>query len=518
MPSESFSRRQFLRDLSRQLTTACGLNLAYLLANQFGAAYGKDDYLLSGGKSGYKIAPWTGDDFTTGHKLRNHELPAIPAHAEKDVDFVIVGGGMAGLASAYYLQNHNFLLLEQYDALGGQSRGNTYRGVGYSYGAAYISTVTGLMGELIADLKLDPVKLQPTKNSWRWENGWLAGIEGKEKIYSEFKALLANCKPIWEELKTGIPVPLASQSLLKLDGIPFQDYLKDHTPAFAAVIDAYLKSALCGGINTVSALSAISTLEDLVEPTYVFPGGNQAMAKGMSEKIKGNRCARGFVWSVEIGDSGKSFVTYSSADGQIHKVSCRHVIVTAPPLVAARILHNIPDQLIADLLSFKYGSYLVANILMPKKKFYGAYDNFVTPPYTFGDITVAETPYIEQHKYNPSMGSVLTVYQPYAPSSEGRAVLMQGDRNALANSVVGQLTKLIGPIEKDIETVVLTRWGHAMAVTRPGFFARISKLNRTTNSGYTLAHCSTQGIPCAESAVAAARLAANRALGKTVRS
>jgi len=113
---------------------------------------------------------------------------------------------------------------------------------------------------------------------------------------------------------------------------------------------------------------------------------------------------------------------------------------------------------------------------------------------------------------------VLTVYQPYAPSSEGRSVLMQGDRSAFASSLVDQLGKLIGPIEKDIETVVLTRWGHAMAVTKPGFFARISKLNRTGNSGYTLAHCSSQGIPCAENAIAAARLAADRALGKTVRS
>ena len=109
---------------------------------------------------------------------------------------------------------------------------------------------------------------------------------------------------------------------------------------------------------------------------------------------------------------------------------------------------------------------------------------------------------------------MLTIYQPYLPSSEGRSVLLEGNRERFATSIVDQLTKLIGPIEKDIETVVLTRWGHAMAVNTPGFFAKISKFNRTANSGYTLAHCSTQGIPCAEGALAAARLAADRALGK----
>ncbi|CAN5709396.1 hypothetical protein BH10CYA1_BH10CYA1_06240 [soil metagenome] len=516
MSSQSFSRRQFLRDLSRQLTTASGLSLAYALANQFDVAQAKEEFLSA--KTGYKIAPWTGDDFTTGHKLRNHQLPVFPKNVERDVEFVIIGGGIAGLASAYYLQNHNFLLLEQYDALGGQSRGSSYKGIGYSYGAAYINSDDGLIGELIADLKLTPAKLPPTKNSWRWENSWRTGLEGKDRIYSELKTLLTNCEPIWKEMHRGIAVPLESPNLLKLDSIPFQNYMKGFTPAFTALIDAYLKASLCGGVDVISALGAISTLEDLVQPTYVFPGGNQALAKGMTNKIKGERCAQGFVWSIEVGTNGKSFVTYSGADQKLHKVSCKHVIVAAPPLVAARIMHNIPDAEKANLLSFKYGSYLVANILMRKKRFVGAYDNFVTPPYSFADIVVAETPYIAQHNYRPSMGSVLTIYQPYAPSSEGRSVLMQGDRSVFANSLVGQLGKLIGPIEKDIETVVLTRWGHAMAVTKPGFFARISKLNRTANSGYTLAHCSTQGIPCAESAIAAARLAANRALGKPVRS
>lgn len=517
MSSQKLSRRQFLEAVSRHLTTASGLGLAYALSSNWSPAWAGEELLNS--KSGYRIAPWTGDDFTVGHKLRNHELPEIPKNVEKEVDFVIVGGGISGLSTAYYLQNHNFLLLEQYENLGGQSRGNSYRGVGYSYGAAYITSVDGLLGELISDLKLAPVKLQPTKNAWRWENSWAAGLEGKTKIYSELKSLLADCKPIWNEMHNGIPVPLETANLQKLDSITFQEYLRNHSPQFSALVDSYLKAALCGGADMVSALAAISMLEDLILPTYVFPGGNQAIVKGITNKLHGERFARGFVWSVEVNENGKSLVTYSGADNQVHKVACKHVIITAPPLVAARILHNIPDNQKADMLSFKYGSYLVANLLMPKKKFTGAYDNFVAPPFSFSDLVVAETPYIEQHKYNSStMGSVLTVYQPYAPSTAGRPLLLQGDRTALTSALVGQLIELIGPIEKSIETVVLSRWGHAMAVPKPNFYARISKLNRTANSGYTLAHCSTQGIPCAESAIAAARLAANRALGKTGRS
>lgn len=503
--------------MSGYLTTGAGLYLAdYLTGGLNEPATAQPNLKVQAAptsKHAYRIAPWNGDDFTIGHKLRNHEIPVLPKHIENEVDFVIVGGGMAGLASAYYLRDHNFLLLEQYDALGGQSRGGSYHGLSFSYGAAYFNDVEGLIGDLLSELNLKPAKLDAKKNSWRWENSWLAGLEGTDKLYSEIKTLTENCRPIWKRLPEGIPIPLMDSDLLKLDATPFRDYMKSHSPAFIALVDAYLKSSLCGGVNNVSALSAISLLEDLTEASYVLPGGNPTLARALEQKVAGKRCARGFVWSIEVGEN-KSTVVYADKDGVLHRVACRHVIVTAPPLVAGRILANIGDQIKAGLLSFKYGSYLVANILMPKKIFSGAYDNWVTPPFTFADISIAETPYIQQRSYKPEMGSVLTIYQPYLPSSEGRSVLLEGNRERFATSIVDQLTKLIGPIEKDIETVVLTRWGHAMAVNTPGFFAKISKFNRTANSGYTFAHCSTQGIPCAEGAVAAARLAADRALGK----
>ena len=179
--------------------------------------------------------------------------------------------------------------------------------------------------------------------------------------------------------------------------------MKSHSPAFTALVDAYLKSSLCGGVNNVSALSAISLLEDLTAASYVFPGGNPTLARALEHKVAGKRCARGFVWSIQVGEN-KSTVVYADKDGILHKVACRHVIVTAPPLVAGRILTNIGDDIKAGLLSFKYGSYLVANILMPKKIFSGAYDNWVTPPFTFADISIAETPYIQQRSYKPGNG------------------------------------------------------------------------------------------------------------------
>jgi hypothetical protein len=182
-------------------------------------------------------------------------------------------------------------------------------------------------------------------------------------------------------------------------------------------------------------------------------------------------------------------------------------------MVSARILKGISDESRAQMLSFKYGSYLVANLLLRKKQHMHAYDSWVSTPYTFADITVADQPYEEQKHYKPEMGSVLTIYQPYEPGTAGRPLLLGGDRNAFATSIVTQMSKLVGTsIEKDLDEVVLSRWGHAMVVPTTGFFGKVRKLNSTISGAYTLAHCSSQGLPSAESAIAAARQAVSKAL------
>ena len=111
------------------------------------------------------------------------------------------------------------------------------------------------------------------------------------------------------------------------------------------------------------------------------------------------------------------------------------------------------------------------------------------------------------------MGSVLTIYQPYEPGTAGRPLLLGGDRNAFATSIVSQMSKLLGSsVEQDLDEIVMSRWGHAMAVPTTGFFGKVHKLNSTISGAYALAHCSSQGMASAEAAIAAARQAVSKAL------
>lgn len=467
------------------------------------------------------IAPWTGDDFTLGHRLRAREIPRIPKNTERKVDFVIIGGGVSGLTAAHYLRNHNTLLLEQYDKVGGHARGATHRGIDYSYGAAYIGEPEGLMAELISELGLKPLMIPAKKNSFFWDNRFFEGVEGTadNKLYSQFKRLIADSKKTWG-LWDGMSeptVPFTDAELKRLDAIPFSSTLSGYSPAFVSLLDSFLRASACGGIEHISALAGHIIVEDLVVPSCVFPGGNTAITKALAKKIAAtnkNTCQTNcFVWSVELKDSGAS-VVYGTKDGSLHRVDCKHVILASPPLVSWRLLTNMKDAAKASLMWFKYGSYLVANLLLNKKIFSSSFDNFFGSPFTFADMTIAETPYLLTKKYRTEMGSVLTVYHPYASGSKGRTVLLEGNREMLARSIVDQVATLMktGALDSALEQVVLSRWGHAMAIPVPGYYSRIEKIATMDGDNYSLAHCSLQGLPSAESAVFAARRAADRAL------
>lgn len=516
--NDEHSRRKFIQALGALLLAGSADGLASLIQSAEAAAPKK-------AKKQYRVSQWTGDDFTRGHQFRSGDLPKnLSDTPDKTVDFVIIGGGVAGLTTAFYLRDQDFLLLEQYDQLGGQSRGGSHRGIDYSYGAAYIDTVEGIYGELYSELGIAPYKLPAGDNAFYWDKKWYQGLTPKDanRLYRHFKRLTADASSSIKILPTeDAPQSMTTTELAKLDSMPFSATLKGYPPQFLALLDSICRSSLCGNINQVSALSGLYLVEDLSSSNYVFKGGNTAITKGLLSKLRANggesRLAPGaFVWKVELTDSGAK-VMYTGKDGQPHTVACKHVIVTTPPLVAWRQVKNMPDKMRANLMQFKYGSYLVANCLLDKRIFTGAYDNWLGSPYTIADITLADTPYVRSGSHRPQMGSVLTIYQPWEPGSAGRSLLMIGDRQKFAKSIRDQLAPLISQLDNHLEEIVLSRWGHAMPVAGPGYYARLLKICDAQTGNLTLAHSSTQGMPSAEAAIRAGRFAAQRAKAASAR-
>ena len=471
-------------------------------------------------RASYKLHHWTGDNFKIGHRLRDGKLPKLPKHAEKKVDVVILGGGLSGLATAYLLQDREFLLLEQYDDLGGQSRGSSFRGIDYSYAAAYYTDDVGNLAKLVDKLGLKPAKLEAGKNAWYWQDHFLDKNDKKHVFFKELKRLEQEVERLSNKVGDSMLTSFkADSSLRKLDKIKFSDMLKGYDPGFVALLDSYLKSSLCGGNKRVSALAALYLMADLFIPSYVLPGGNTAIAKALISCLKSSSAdslrTNTFVWNVELTSDGAS-VIYQDGKKRLHKIDAEHVVVAIPHLVSSRIIRNLDDQTKSNLFRFRYGSYLVANLLLNKQVYDRAYDSWFSNPFDFADITLADMPYMKKESRKRKDASVLTIYQPYEPASIGRTLLFKGDRKSIAKAVVKQTNQIIPAVNESLEEVVLSRWGHALAVPIPKFYQRIEFLQAQEKSNYSFAHSSSQGLPSAEAAIDAAVRVANKLNGKTV--
>jgi protoporphyrinogen oxidase len=465
-----------------------------------------------------KVSEWNGDDPTLGHRFRSGDLPKdFPQQPERSVDFVIVGGGIGGLTAAHYLKDHDILLLEQYDQLGGQSRGGFFKGIGFSYGAAYIGAIDGIYGKLYQDLGIKPEKLPVEDNAFFWNHQWYKGLTGPEKnsLYQNLKILKSELSSTMKILpEDDSPQNMSGEALEKLDSVTLGETLKTCSPEFIRLLDSICKASTCGSTALISAAAGYYVLEDLRSEDYCFKGGNPAIARALVSKLdeaEPGRLQKGtFVWQIKLNETGAD-VFYTSKDGQPHHVACKHVIVATPPMVAWRQITNLNDSMKIALMPFHYGSYMVANFLLTKKVFKGAYDNFVDTSHNFADFVIAETPYEIAGEEFPQ-ASVLTVYQPWEPATAGRPLLLGGDRQALAKPVHDDLSHLIEHLDDHLYEIVLSRWGHAMVVPTPGHYGRLRKIQAAYEGPYSLAHCSTQGgIPCAENAIRAGKLAAERA-------
>jgi protoporphyrinogen oxidase len=469
---------------------------------------------------GYQVDPWTGDDFLLGHRLRDSEIPDSKVVYQRSCDFVVVGGGLAGMTAAYHLRDEDVLLLEQYSHCGGQSRGDSFKGVDFCYGSYVSGTGDSITHELLGMLGLQPVVLGTNCNSWHDGERHFVGLpsDSRDRLYKDFASFRNIAEPIWKSISVAGKDENLTLSLMKdsslsgLDAVSFSSCLHSYSREFLEFVDAFCRSRSCLDAERISALAGYQLIQELFVETGTFRGGNSAIVRALQKNLPREKYSTDcFVWSVAVIESGVE-VLYSDRAGNLNRVLAKQAIIAVPLLVAARIIKHVDNTSKSAMLGFHYGSYLVANLLLSREAFQGTFDNFFYRASGFTEMVVADTVYRADGVYAPHMGRVLTVYRPYAPGSEGRAVLLEGRRKDFASEIAQQVSMISDKIEASLERIVLSRWGHAMPVMGKGYYSKMSKTASINYPNLILAHSSIQGRPCADSAIRAGRTAAKQAL------
>lgn len=450
-----------------------------------------------------------------GHRIRDGFRPEPAPGAWRDVEVLIVGGGIAGLSAARKLKQAgrtDFVLLELEPEVGGTSRSGTSPVVAYPWGAHYIPAphkenvpLVELLSEMgviegsdahgepiIAEQHYcrDPQERIHFKGKW-YEGLYLRTGANADDLrqFAAFKKEIAY----WAEWRDGkgrpafsIPVALGSDDpvVRDLDRLSMADWMasKGFTSARLkwyveyACRDDYgamlgLTSAWAGLFYFASRANKGG--EDAQE-LIVWPEGNGRLVSHLRKTVN-DRIRTGVavvdIVPIEAEKATRADVfAFDTKTNEALGFRAKHVIFAAPQFMTRALIRPFRETPPAHIKDFEYGAWMVANLHLSNHPnttsgYPMCWDNVLYESPSLGYVTAT-------HQTEQDRGpTVLTYYYPLcdADPKQSRAKLLAGDWNAWSSVALTDLKRAHGNIRALTERLDVMRWGHAMIRPHPGF-------------------------------------------------
>jgi protoporphyrinogen oxidase len=504
---------------------------------------------------------FTGDDLESAHRLLTKPDDVLAsARIERQagvLDALIVGGGISGLAAAWWLRDRRIAVFEREPEPGGVSKSETWNGLEYALGAAYIidpdpesEDAREKRGfELLRDLDLRAAGEDLTRDRTRERR--LAGdanhcVFTRRRVLRESDVYTPRNTAFFEHVldSDNYPsVPATDTELTaQLDRVSFQQFLADAAlqrkiyGRSVGAISAFGREAIeyyfWGAFGTTAAETSAYHGLNFFAAEYgdilVYPGGNARIARRLAERLGAESAAAlhtsACVLRLERDAAAGTWAALVHERGGVRRYETRAVIFASPLFLAPALIPSLPDAQRRAIASLEYRSYVVANVLLARPvdriftaaPFRSGYE--LTPVHgrdaarvpadvaskqsVFSDAVVADFA-VGRH----GSKSVLTVYRPY-PYAAGRTELLDRTYAELDEEVRRAVIDQFGAHGLrggDIEDIRISRWGHPMIVARPGQLAEGTMARAAEGqAGLFFAHTDVQGAPAYENALAAA--------------
>ncbi|MFT3818465.1 MAG: FAD-dependent oxidoreductase [Rubrivivax sp.] len=444
---------------------------------------------------------WVGAAHERGHRLRDGARPDFAAAGPaRRAAVLIVGGGIAGLAAARGFTRagvDDVQLLELEDHAGGNSRGHRIAGIACPLGAHYLpqpGAPAREVGDWLHELGLlrqeagrrvaDERHLchSPQERLF-FEGAWHEGLlppadpaSATQAQYRRFAALVAKA-PAFAIPSHRAPWTAEHDAL---DRQTFADWLAAQQlddPRLRWYLDYCCRDDYGAGIDTVSAWAGLHYFgsrhgfhapgdgDGDREPVFTWPEGNAWLVDKLAAPLAGRLHGDRTVLRVRE-ERGGVQVLAARSDGALEAWTAGTVVLALPLFVAARVLEPPPAALQAAAAATASAPWLVANLqidrpLLDRPGLPAAWDSVA-----YGDQALGYVEAMHQSLRPVPGPTVLTAYT--ALPAAGRTALLQQPFAHWAQRVVGELSALHPDLPERLQRIDLMRYGHAMAIPRPG--------------------------------------------------
>ena len=458
----------------------------------------------------------------------------------EEAEIVIVGGGISGLMSSYFLKDRAPILLEQAPQFGGNAKAESWEGVNYATGAAYVTTPE--VGSPI-DLFWRELGIHSQAKTWNGEEHLF--IDGKlhteywshgthpssrrqfqkvsnhfRKIKNEEKGLLYPDIPTYEPKTRAFLNHLDQVSLLAYIENLLQEPVHSDLKHF---LNYYCWTAFGGSAHEISAAMGLNFLVSELDSVSVFPGGNAAIAEAVFEKLKSyfhqnkiqNRLRpSSIVFHVEWGPKSNR-VYYLDQNDKLRCIQSQYVILSCPKYVVKTLLPHLEPERLHAIQSLKYRSYIVGSALVEEKLKKRFFDTYFLPGPSYQAPASIKDEALQQGATDVILGSFASTQENHTVLTLSHSLPYDGTREELLRPGVyekfqkkfeTQLHDLILPALKlsphHLRGIKLARWGHPLPLSTPGLLSKniVDWLHKPFKDSIYFIEQDNWALPCFETA------------------
>lgn len=464
------------------------------------------------------------DDFPEDYKdIEHHET-------------VIVGAGISGLTSAYFLKNKDFLILEKENRVGGRAVSGVKNNFTYAKGTEYLGKPEEHLAKMIDGLGLKPKEIPSPMDAFFDGKRFYYGSDGierylisnsNESTYNRFVKLLLDEYAQYDE----IPDLNYNSHAKQLDNTTANQWLINNNipEVYINKYNISSRGLFGASLSEISALSFIpeaafdydesdleykinyvSDEQEYIDATeessesYTFTKGITELTNKLGEQFGNKVRLNSQVIDIEK-DQNIYVVKYINSEGKESIVAAKHVILAVPSPIALRIASSVLPEEAKEIVSdIEFASYATVALFSKTPIFTKAFDLAVPDDYFFTDIY--DGTWVQRHyEQSTPQEYIMSVY--IAPHTYKDHSLDTMSEQEMISKVYSDLDKVFPGASSKVTGYDIERFPYAYPVMTLGAYKRLLRLHEL-NTGTLVLAGDYMIYPTFESAVEAGYLAA----------